>query len=229
MKNMLYNEDCILGLRKLPEKSVDLILTDPPYGINFVSNNQGGIARKLLGKIMNDEKPFIDFIPEIPRILKNSGGALIFTRWDVQQSFIDALKGCGMTVRSVIIWDKLKHGNGDLDRAFSPSYESIIWACGADFKFPHGRPDNLIRYQGVNSQKLIHPNEKPVGLMEYLIDVTTKRGDTVLDCFMGSGSVAVAARKTGRKFIGFELDGQYFDIAKRRFDGTYEEAPLFAL
>lgn len=105
---------------------------------------------------------------------------------------------------------------GDLKKAFGSRYESIIWIPNDDFKFKNGRPQDLISVPKVPSLKLVHPNEKPVELLEFLIKKTTSQNATVLDCFMGSGSTGVACVNTNRNFIGMELDKKYYKITEER-------------
>lgn len=107
---------------------------------------------------------------------------------------------------------------GDLQRQFISRYESILWSPMHDFTFPHKRPVDIIETVRVNSNKLQHPNQKPVKLLEKLIRCTTREGDTVLDFTMGSGSCGVACVNTNRNFIGIELDEGYFNLAKRRIN-----------
>ena len=109
---------------------------------------------------------------------------------------------------------------GDLKKAFGGRYESIIWIPNDDFKFKNRRPQDLISVPRVPPCKLIHPNEKPVELLEFLIKKTTSQNATVLDCFMGSGSTGVACVNTNRNFIGMELDEHYFEVAKNRIYDT---------
>ena len=171
---MIYCGDCLEILKNIPDKSVDAIITDPPFGIDFRSSRvKGG----RFEKIANDKKPFVQFIPEIARILKDTGAAAIFTRWDVQQAFIDVMRENGMNPTGVLIWHKGGSGMGDLKRGFAPDYESIIYYAGKDFAFCNGRPaSSVIRIEKVNSTKMVHPNEKPVDLFRYLIDVLCPRG-----------------------------------------------------
>lgn len=208
--------DCLELLKELPDSSIDLVLCDPPYGIDYQSCRVEKDRRKA--KIKNDREPFVAFIPEVKRLLKDTGAALIFTRWDVQQKFIDEMKNCGLNVRNVLIWDKVVHGMGDLKRAYGSRYESIIFASGKSFSFPGKRPTDILRFKRVDAARLVHPNEKPVELLEELIKQTTEEGATVLDCTMGSGSCGVACVNTGRNFVGIELDDEYFQIAKQRIE-----------
>lgn len=211
----LLQGDCVELLRSLPDNSVDLVLTDPPYGIDYQSARRTDRSA-WKPKILNDKKPFLAFIPELRRVLKPTGCAMIFTRWDVQQAFIDELDRNGLRVRSVLIWDKLAHSMGDLKRAYGSRYESVLFHSGDAFSFPGKRPQDIIACPRVSPNKLVHPNEKPVELLETLISQVTTGGDTVLDCCMGSGSTGVAAVSIGRRFIGMELSDQYFQLARGR-------------
>lgn len=104
----LYHGDCLDMLKELQDNSVDMILTDPPYGINFQSNSRGGGNKSMrFEKILNDKTPFVEFIQHLPRILKPTGCAMIFTRWDKQQVFIDELIKHGLKPKNILIWDKV--------------------------------------------------------------------------------------------------------------------------
>ena len=222
MNCILYKGDCLEILKQIPDGSVDMVLADPPYGIDYQSSRVKD-KDKRLPKILNDKQPFVAFIHELPRILHRGGCCMIFTRWDVQQVFIDELNKCGLKPKNVIIWDKMTHGMGDLRRAFGSRYESIIFVANHDFRFNGKRPTDIVCQAKVSPNKLIHPNEKPVNLLKTLIDKCTKNGDTVLDCFMGSGSTGVACVNTGRKFIGIELDEHYFNVAEQRIKAAQNE------
>ena len=213
----LKQGDCLELMKEIPDHSIDMILTDPPYGIDFQSMRIKDKSRRK-DKILNDKKPFTEFIPELSRILKPTGSVMCFTRWDVQQEFIDRFNENDLKVRNVLIWDKVIHGMGDLKKAYGRRYESIIFHSANYFRFNGKRPQDIIRETRVAASKLIHPNEKPLGLLEQLITQCTNEGETVLDLFMGSGSTGVACVNTNRNFIGYELDENYFNIAKKRIN-----------
>jgi len=216
----LERGDCLELMRALPDKSVDMVLVDPPYGIDYQSCWKKDKS-DWKPKILNDKKPFIEFIPEVKRILSKKGTVLIFTRWDVQQIFIDKMAESDLVPRSVIIWDKKVHGMGDLKRAYASRYESIIFHSEEGFNFPGKRPQDILTVQRVTPKDLVHPNEKPVELLETLIKQCTNPGDIVLDNCMGSGSTGVACANTGRQFIGMELDEHYFEIARDRVERAF--------
>ena len=215
--NEIYNMDCLEGMKLIDDKSVDLIVTDPPYGINYQSQWKKN-KEDWKPKILNDKEPFTAFIPELKRIVSKNGAVMIFTRWDVQQQFIDAMIENGMKPKNILIWDKVVHGMGDLKRAYGSRYESIIFWSNSDFRFNGKRPTDILRYQRVTPNKLLHPNEKPIDLLSCLIEQTTSSGSTICDLFLGSGATGVACVNTNRNFIGFELDKKYFDIANKRIN-----------
>ncbi len=199
---------------------MDAIITDPPYGINYVS--------KAGARIKNDQSPFIWFLYDAFRVLKSGesgrGSLICFTRWDVEQTFIDAMRMAGFNVRSEVIWDKVVHGMGDCKTQFAPTHENIIFAIKGKYSFPGHRPKDVITFSRIiGNQQMVHPTEKPVGLLSNLISSVTKPGDLILDPFAGSGSTLVAAKKTGRRFIGVELDDEYFAIAQRRIEEAVTE------
>lgn len=209
-ENTIIHADSLTVLRQMEPESVDAVITDPPYGINYVSQTGA--------KVKNDTAPFIWFLYDAFRVLKPGGSIICFTRWDVQQTFIDAMKLAGFKVKSEVIWDKVIGGQGDLKAQFSPSHENIIFAIKGKYSFPGHRPRDLVTYQKLASSQMIHPTEKPVGLLTNLISSVTKPGDLIVDPFAGSGSTCVAAKKTGRRFIGIELDDEHFEKASRRIE-----------
>ena len=204
-ENTIIHGDSLAVLRQMEPESVDAIITDPPYGINYISQTGA--------RIKNDQSPFIWFLYDAFRVLKSGesgrGSLICFTRWDVEQTFIDAMKLAGFTVKSEVIWDKVYHGMGDTKAAFAPAHENIVFAVKGKFSFPGHRPKDLVTYQKLGSAQMVHPTEKP--------------GDLILDPFAGSGSTLVAAKKTGRRFIGVELDDEYFATAQRRIEEAVTE------
>lgn len=215
-ENKLIHGDSLTVLRQMEPESVDAIITDPPYGINYVSPTGA--------RIQNDTAPFIWFLYDAFRVLKpgssGRGTLACFTRWDVQQVFIDAIRLAGFIVKSEVIWDKIQHGMGDLKSQFAPSHENIIFAVKGKFSFPGHRPKDLITHRKLPGSQMIHPTEKPVPLLADLITAVTKPGDLILDPFAGSGSTLVAAKKTGRRFTGIELDDVHYAKAQRRIEET---------
>ena len=217
--NTLINGDALTVLRQMEAESVNFIITDPPYGVDFQSGRVEKARRK--DKIANDKAPFIWWLYDAFRVLTVGGGLLCFSRWDVQQVFIDAMKIAGFSVKSVIVWDRVVHGMGDLKSTFAPRYDTCIFAVKGSYAFPNGRPADVIQCQRINGADLRHPKEKPLDLMRRLIEATTKPNDLILDPFAGSGTTLVAALQSGRRYIGVELSPQHHETAQRRL---YEAA-----
>lgn len=215
MKPWLMNGDCLEEMKKIPDGSVDAIICDPPYGIDFQSQWKKD-SSKWMPKIKNDKKPFIEFISDAARCLSLNGCMIIFCRFDSWQSFADECIRNGLKVKSQIVWDKVAHGMGDLRGATALQHELALFVTKGGFRFPGKRQKSIVKCCRVNPKDMVHPNEKPIKLMYSLIDGYTSIGDTVLDCFTGVSPVGVAAVNLNRKFIGIELDENYFKIASQR-------------
>ena len=221
MNIKLFNGDCLDVMQKLIDNGVkvDAIITDPPYGISYQSSWKIDKTKRF-SKILNDGKPYYDFIGRASELLKDTSSLHIFTRWDVQQQFIDEMKKYGLKCKNVLIWDKVVHGMGDLKTAYGSRYESILFSSGKNFRFINKRPTDILKFQRCNPNTLKHPNEKPVPLLECIIADCVPDGGVVLDPFIGSGTTGVACKNLNRNFIGIELDKKYFDIAKERIESV---------
>jgi len=224
--NKIICGDCLEVMRDIPDKSVDLVLTDPPYGIDFQSCKRKKEERFV--KIANDKTPFIEWVEDAFRITKDGGAVVCFCRWDVEQSFLDELNRVGYEVKSQLIWHKKGFGMGDLKREFAATHENAWFGIKGNYNFPGKRPATVITMQKVDNDKIVHPNEKPVNLMAYLINTLTEPGMTILDPFLGSGTTAIAAHNTGRKFIGIEKEPKYVEIARKRLEQAQMQQSLFA-
>lgn len=211
----LMQGDCLERMKEIESGSVDMILTDPPYGIDFQSQRKKD-KTKWMPKIANDKKPFVGFLPEAARCLSESGCMIIFCRFDSWQEFADKCIEIGLKVKSQIVWDKMVHGMGDLRGATALQHELALFVTKGKFKFPHKRQKSIVKHMRVNPNEMMHPNEKPVSLMDDLISGYTTENQLVLDCFTGVSPVGVAAKNLNRSFIGIELDDKYFEIAKER-------------
>lgn len=170
--NYIDNIDCLKGLKEIPDKSVDLIVADPPYGIDFQSNHVKDKAQRK-PKIANDKAPFIWWIYDAARVLKDTGALVCFARWDVQEIFRDCIVISGLKIQNVCVWSKGGGGMGNLKASFTPDHEVFLFATKPSFCFPSGRPPSVLNVSKVPSGKLIHPNEKPVDLICKLIEYLT--------------------------------------------------------
>ena len=232
MKNVkIINGNSIELLKKLKGGSVDMIATDPPYKVTARGNagNSGGMLQKKLamqGKIFqhNDVNP-IDYIPEFYRILKDGSHCYIMTNHVNLQEILNTATECGFKFIKSLIWNK---GNKIMGQYYMSQFEYILFfrkgkgkkinKCGtADIlDIPNKKTKN-------EEGKNIHDTEKPVGLMKVLIENSSQEGEIVLDPFMGVGSTGMASVESNRKFIGIELDENYFEIAKQRIEDTYNK------
>ena len=209
----LMQGDCLELMKKIPDGSIDLVLTDPPYGMNFQSNRR----KKVYEKIKNDlslawVSPFFD---ECKRIMKSNTAIYCFCSWhniDVfKQEFEKRFK-----LKNVIVWVKNNHGSGDLKSAYAPRHEFILYGQKGRRIFSEKRYDDVLFFDKTGNK--MHPTEKPVNMLELFIKNSSESSETVLDPFMGSGSTGVACVNTGRNFIGIELDPGYFQTARERIN-----------
>jgi site-specific DNA-methyltransferase (adenine-specific) len=213
----LIKGDCLEAMDELIKEGVkvDLILTDPPYGINFKSNYR----KEKYKKIINDNAPEVAelFISKMENIMKTKSTAFIFCSWHNVDNFVSAIKNnTKIKLKNIIIWEKNNTGMGDLKGSFAPKYEVILFATRGRVILNGTRDPDIVKFKRTGNK--FHPTEKPVDLLSYLIKKTTQEKATVFDPFMGSGSTGVACKRTGRNFIGIELDENYFNIAKERIE-----------
>lgn len=200
--------DCLEGLKQMEDNSIDLILTDPPYGIG---------NDKILGKNAKEDKRYGDFtwdndriskvvLKEIFRVSKNQ---IIFG--------FEHLSDILPQSRGVYVWDKRVKDNYKNNFADC----ELIWTS-------FDKPAKLIRhiwYGFIRDNKSVcegyhHPTQKPLEVIRQLIIKHSKEGDLICDPFMGSGTTAVVCKQLKREFIGFELEQKYIDIANERLQQT---------
>jgi DNA modification methylase len=204
-------------------KSVDAVITDPPYGVTYQSNRNVGQGAT---PITNDGTRislalYRKVIPLLASLKPTH--MLWFTRWDAWPDCWDVI-GAHFPIRGLLVWDKGTPGMGDL-RHWGPSYElvaSVGWG-----QIRGKRDGSVLRFNTTPPGNRNHPTEKPIDLLSHLIEKTTDPGDVVLDPFMGSGTTGVAAIRAGRKFIGIEIDPRFFAVAQARIEAERNRHPLF--
>lgn len=208
--NKIYNENCLEGIQKIASASIDTIITDPPYFIGMTHNGKKGNYNDLI--IM---KPFFDSLfSEFSRVIKENGKVYIFCDWRTYAFYYPLLLK-HISVRNMLVWDKIS-GPGS---SYAFTHELILFA---EKDTPYMKGSNIFRIPGFSAGakktngEMLHPTQKPVEVIEKLITDSTKEGDLVLDCFMGSGTTAVAAKKLNRNFIGFEIQEKYITISENR-------------
>jgi DNA modification methylase len=211
----LWQGDCLELMKRIPDGSVDLVLTDPPYGMDYQSARRTD-KTQWKPKIANDKRPFIWWINQAAAKLKEGGCLISFCRFDSWNAFQYACELAGLEVKAEIVWDKMNHGTGDLKGCPGFRHEIAIFATKGRFVFHGKRPQSLFATPRINPTSLLHPNEKPVALMEWLIDHYCMPHGTVVDLFTGVSPVGLACKNLGRKFIGIELDPHYFAVAEQR-------------
>jgi site-specific DNA-methyltransferase (adenine-specific) len=230
----LMQGDCLELMKTIPDGSVDMVLTDPPYGTT---------ACKWDSVI-----PFEPMWEQLKRVTKKNG-AIVMT---ASQPFTSALVMSNVKMfKYCWVWDKV-NATGHLQARRMPMKRHedvcVFFNDGGSFYYPQGlEPFNRLVRRGSNGENYLpsgtenfqeytnyprsilefkvegsrsHPTQKPVALMEYLIKTYTNPQETVLDFTMGSGTTGVAAKNLNRDFIGIELDETYFGIAKQRIEAA---------
>lgn len=207
---------------------IDLVVTDPPYGINFNSNHSKSKEYrdnlKSVDGILNDGKDNLNFLEEVAtelfRLLKDNTHLYWFTRWDKVEEQKPMLEQIGFKVKNNIIWMKNNWSMGDLKGAYAGQYECILFCQKGRRELNEvdgkKRHSDILQFDRISPNKLLHSHQKPVELLELLIKKSSNENDIVLDPFMGCASTAVAAIKSGRKFLGFELDEKHYETANNR-------------
>ena len=204
--------DCLEVMKDIPDNSIDLVVTDPPYGIDLTPQRENGKFKNT--KVINDDSLswLPNFTNELYRITKNT--ACVFCGWQNIDKFKIELEK-KFIIKNIMIWNKDWFGMGN---NYRPNYEMIILLCKTNITTKSKNKSNILTYRRVSPQKMTHSCEKPVILLEDLISELSNDGDTVLDMFMGTGSTGVACKKLNRNFIGIELSEEYYNIAVRRIN-----------
>ena len=215
----LWHGDCLELMKNIPDGSVDLVLTDPPYGIDFQSN----FRKNKFNKIDNDNTVNAEFLDECKRVLKDTGAIYCFTRWDVYPNWVEQISK-RFKVKNCIVWFKRGGGLGDLKKGYIYNHEFIIYCAEKNHRLNGKRRNDVFEFAKDAPSTYVHPTQKPVSLLQEIIERSSNEGGVVLDCFMGSGSTGVACVNTNRHFIGIELDDGYFNIAKKRIEEAYDTA-----
>ena len=224
--NKIYNGDCIVGMQSLSSCSIDLVVTDPPYLMKYKTNHRKNKHHKFCREIAGDNDfGFIEaYIKECYRVLKDNSAMYMFCNAKQIAFFINMAKDVGFKLKNIIIWVKNEHTAGDLYAAFGKKYEFILLLNKGRRIFNGKRLTDVWSFSRVPWQHQIHQNQKPLALLEQCIKCHSDEDDVVLDGFMGSGSTAIAARNLGRRFIGWEIDKEYYDIAQKRLGQAKEES-----
>jgi DNA modification methylase len=226
----LIHGDCLEVLKTLDAGSVDAVITDPPYGKRFHDGGVGsqpkdrwsprGRPRFEGARIHGDETPDASACVDLFRVLKDGAPVYVFSQWMAEHYWIDAVRAAGFAVRNRMIWVKPHLGAGDLKTTYGPKHESIIYATKGRCELIGKREGDVwterFGVDGCFKKGKVHPNQKPVDLISWLLSKSASECMTVLDPYMGSGTTGVACVKAGINFIGVEIDPTYFATAERR-------------
>lgn len=228
MSVTLHNKDCLTLLKTMPNASVDLIVTDPPYLVTSRGNagNAGGMLQKginMRGKVFEHNSINCEqYAPEFYRILKDGSHCYIMTNHINLIHMLNTFTNCGFKFIKSLVWDK---GNKIMGQFYMSQFEYILFfRKGRGVKINNCGTSDIL---SIPNKKLkdeqgnnLHDTEKPVELMKILIENSSQTQDVVFDPFMGIGSTGVASIITNRRFIGCEIDEKYFDTAKKRIESS---------
>jgi len=228
---VLYKGNCLEIMPLLDAKSIDLIATDPPYGISFKSKRNNH-QRKIAGDGFEEWKDMLpDMLREFNRLLTQNGVACCFCggggKGPVTAIFtLEAVKW--LTLIQTVVWRKFI----GLGWHYRPSYENILILSKEEKNYNFFDEtkacSNVI--EGINQnipQKGEHPTQKPIKLMEKLLHIHSLKDMLVLDPFLGGGTTALACERLGRRWIGIELDEEYLALAKKRILEENKQMKLF--
>ena len=242
--NKIYNQDCIDGMKDIPDNKIDLVITDPPFAINFKSKkaNYNRIASRVLpGYNEIESKDYYNFtynwMSQINRVLKKSGSMYVFSGWNNLKDILTALDENGFITINHIIW---KYQFGVVtSKKFVTSHYHCLYVCKNNNErkfFPYSRFDKNAK---TTDGKSLHYNDKedvwnikreywtgdektptklPAEIIKKILEYSSEEKDVVFDPFLGSGQVAVVSKMLKRKYLGFEIVKEYYNFAKKRLE-----------
>ena len=238
----VHFEDCVEGMReRLDDDSVDCVITDPPYGVDADLGNSVNMSKSDKSvshafdrdTVENDGLDealdlFEKTTAELSRVVAPEGHMYVFGAYVSYHHFARILERYGFHVQNCLVWVKKDstptRAWTDKRARYATKHEFILFAVrdNAGKLYADGSPDDVFeyataRFADVEGQATVHPTQKPIGLLSELLNNSTRKGDRILDPFMGSGSTAVAAIQNDRNYVGFELDeDNYRPVIERR-------------
>ncbi len=209
----LFLGNCLDILPQLPDSSVDCIITDP-YSLHSTNRSRRESAKR---KTIADEAAMLDAVLGLTQhVLKENSHIYVFTDWQAFTPLADMVQK-HFSLTNVLVWEQQTKGSGgDLLGDYASQHQLILFAQKGQRQLTNSGQPNVLTFAAVPNSRRHHPDEKPVSLLQYLITQSTAPGDTVLDMFMGSGSMCLAAYQLQRKAIGIEIKKDWFDVAQRR-------------
>ena len=235
--NKIYNMDCLEGMKKINDKLIDLIVTDPPYGINLKSS----WSNKFKQIINDNNLNWVEvFFKEINRITKDDSHLYCFTGLDCLPEFIFEIRKYYKIQNLITIPRTQKGGAGSKTQSFSFQNEFVIFATKGKRKFNQTQvlkpSETYLKDKRKNPKEWLyrlpdywhwlkasefnlkrkHPTQKTVDAIKLMVELSSNENEIILDPFIGSGTTAIACLNTNRKYIGFELSEEYCKIAEER-------------
>ena len=212
----LYHGDCLEILPTLPK--VDAVITDPPYLIGGNSIGNSNSKSGTWADLNNSAFWFSTWYRlSWGKLIVNKGHFATFCNWRTQPLVICAMAAAGMSATSCLIWDKDWIGPA-YKNALRPTYEMVIISSMSEAEIKDRCLSDIwrVRWMAAHSADSIHPAEKPVVLLRKLSNALTTEENIILDPFMGSGTTGIACVRSGRQFIGIEIEEKYCEIAAKR-------------
>jgi site-specific DNA-methyltransferase (adenine-specific) len=216
--NKIYQGECMDLLKELKDEEVDCIIIDPPYS-GLQAKSRGDRFSQAEHHIDYDdmsERAFLLFIKpifrELYRVAKVGSHFYCFTDWKQLRNMADCIELASFKIVNIVCWDKGHFGTGAGYR--SQTEYILVFSKGLPNIFNLRNIGNVIKCKRANNG--FHPHEKPLELIKTFISNSTKEGELVLDCFLGSGTTAVGCKELNRRYIGFEIDKNFCDIANQR-------------
>lgn len=211
--SQLFNGDCLVAMPQLASESVDFILTDPPYLVNFRDRSGRSIANDVTDEWLAPA------FAQMFRVLKPDSLCVSFYGWNRVDSFFAAWRAAGFRIAGHLVFTK----------SYASKAGLVKYQHESAYLLAKGRPavpaDPIADVQPWQySGNRYHPTQKPLNCLRTLIAAFTRPGDTVLDPFAGSGSTCVAARELGRRYIGIEIDPNYYAAARERLTAPAQAA-----
>lgn len=221
--NLIYNTDCIEGMKVLPGESIDLVITDPPYKCNISGAGNMGKTWNTM-EWFEDMESHVEWMKECYRVLKDKTHFYCFSSGNALKQLLCDAEEAGFDFKDILVIDKIH--NMPVGGYYLRQTEFVLLFSKGIRLINNQKMANIIRLAFPRGKQKKHPTQKPVGLFEMLIRQSTSPGDVVLDPFIGSGTAAIACLAAGRKYIGYEISKDYCNLALREIA---ESENLFTL
>lgn len=234
----LYNGDCIEIMNNLFKNDfkVDAVITDPPYNISRPNNFQTMGSAARVGMDFGEwDKNFdlISWISPMSKLLKENANVVIFNAWENLKEIKIACEKNHIIIKRCLVLNKTNPAPFNKDVMFVNDVEFALWGIynskdkPTKWTFNRRNPVEKCVMNTTVQDSELHPTMKDIKIIKKLVDLLSNENDTILDCFMGSGTTGVACKEYKRNFVGIELDKKYFDIAQDRINKAYYKPRLF--